>query len=56
VKSARPRIEGEAVAAVVGRLVVLVSNGMAAQMALQQRPGSAVRDDGDVALAARRRW
>ena len=54
-KAARRRIEGEVVAAVVRRLIVLSSDDVATEMAQQQRPDPAMRDDGNVAGVTRRR-
>ena len=53
-KAARRRIEGEVVAAVVGRLIMLSSDDVATEMAQQQRPDPAMRDDGNVAGVTRR--
>ena len=44
-------VESEVVAAVVGRLVVLPPNSIVAQVTQQQRPDTAVRDNGDCAAA-----
>ncbi len=53
-KAARRCIEGEVVAAVVRRLIMLPSDDVATEMAQQQRPDPAMRDDGNVAAVARR--
>ena len=52
-KAARRRIEGEVVAAVVGWLIMLSSDDVASEMAQQQRPDPAMRDDGNVAAVTR---
>jgi hypothetical protein len=52
-KAAARRIEGEVVAAVVRRLIVLSSDDVATEMAQQQRPDPAMRDDGNVAGVTR---
>ena len=52
-KAAPRRIEGEVVAAVVRRLIVLASDDVATEMAKQQRPDPTMRDDGNVAGVTR---
>lgn len=52
-KAARRRIEGEVVAAIIRRLIVLSSDDVATEMAQQQRPDPAMRDDGNVAGVTR---
>ena len=50
-QSARRGIEGEVIAAFIGRLIVLPPDRMGAEMGQKQRPHPAMGDDREVARA-----